>query len=131
MRGAAKGFGRASGVLNRTGGSQFAATAPDPGAKIGARRDFAAELPARWLFSPGIGDSLMTRKERFPRRRFGLVYDNAAYRSQLLRHSPNPRILNWLFLYWMYRRKLFLRLSGACGSAGWPGPPSYSLPARA
>src|ERR1017187_9129914 len=52
--------------LQRTGGSQFAATAPDPGAKIGARRDLAAELPVRWLFSPGIGDSLMTRKERFP-----------------------------------------------------------------
>src|ERR1019366_5900869 len=52
--------------LQRTGRSQFAATAPDPGAKIGARRDLAAELPVRWLFSPGIGDSLMTRKERFP-----------------------------------------------------------------
>ena len=36
---------------------------------------------------------------------------------------------------WMrmrYRRKLFLRLSGACGSGGMAaGPPSYSLPARA
>jgi hypothetical protein len=47
-------------------------------------------------------------------------YDNA-YRSQLPRHSPNPRILNWSFLCWVYQRKLFLRLSGACGSGGMAG----------
>src|ERR1035437_55720 len=33
---------------------------------------------------------------------------NATHHSQLARHSPNPRIFYWLFLYWMYPAQAIL-----------------------
>jgi hypothetical protein len=65
--------------------------------------------------------------------RSGVVRQQPTYHSQLARHSPNPRILNWFVsLLDVPAQASLADLSGAYGSGGMvAGPPSYSLPARA